>query len=118
MNIKSAQAAAAALVLLAATGLWAKPTAAEKSAAREKIKQGALVVDVRTAAEFAEGHHPAATNLPVQELSKRWRELGDTNRAVVVYCASGYRSGKAQAILQKAGFRDVTNAGGISDVQP
>ena len=41
-------------------------------------------------------------------------EFGDRKRSVVVYCRSGSRSGQAKAILEKNGFADVTNGGGIA----
>ena len=107
---------ASIVVMLLAKSLLAKPDEAEKAKAREKIRQGALVVDVRTSAEFATGHHAAATNLPVQEIQSRLAELGDKGRAIVVYCRSGNRSSTAKQILEAAGFTDVTNGGSLGDV--
>jgi phage shock protein E len=89
----------------------------EKAAAKEKIRKGARVVDVRTTTEYAAGHYTGATNIPLQELQKRLRDVGPTNQPVVVYCRSGIRSAQAKQILLKAGFSDVTNAGGLSDLQ-
>jgi phage shock protein E len=85
--------------------------------AKDKIKQGALILDVRTPQEFAGGAYPGAKNIPVQELQARLNEVGPTNHAIVVYCAAGIRAGKAKKILMDAGFKDVTNAGGLSDIQ-
>jgi phage shock protein E len=96
----------------------ARPGADEKKEARSRIAQGALVLDVRTGSEFASGHHAAAANIPVQELEQRLGELGtDKARPIVVYCRSGNRSGTAKKILVSAGFTNVLNAGGLSDVQ-
>jgi len=77
----------------------------------EKIQQGALVIDVRTPAEFASGHYKGAINIPVADLQARLAEIGDKQKPLVVYCASGIRSAKAAGILVAAGFTDVTNAG-------
>jgi phage shock protein E len=107
---------AVAVVLLMTRVLFAKPDGAEKARAREKIKQGAFLVDVRTPAEFSAGHHPSATNIPLQELQARIAEFGDTNREIVVYCRSGNRSGQAKKILEGAGYKDVSNGGSLSDV--
>lgn len=85
-------------------------------AAREKIKGGALVLDVRTPEEFAGRHYDSAINIPVQELEARMGELKDKKRAIVVYCASGARSAHAAELLRAAGFADVTNAGGLSSL--
>ncbi|HMV34583.1 MAG TPA: rhodanese-like domain-containing protein, partial [Turneriella sp.] len=76
----------------------------------------ATVVDVRTPGEFASGHHPRAVNIPVDQVQSRIAEFGDKSKPVVVYCASGNRSGRAKQILQSAGYKDVTNAGGFSDL--
>ncbi len=76
---------------------------------RQLIEQGALLLDVRTPAEFSEGHVPHALNIPVQELPARLGEVGSTKRPIVVYCRSGGRSGAATQILRKAGYevRDI-----------
>jgi phage shock protein E len=85
---------------------------------RQKIKAGALVVDVRTEAEFAAGAYPGATNIPLDQVEKRLADFGDRKRAIVVYCRSGNRSGQAKVILEKNGFSDVTNGGGLKDMPP
>ncbi len=89
----------------------------EKKAARAKVKAGAFVVDVRTPDEFAAGHFNGATNIPVQEIKGRLGELGAKDRAIVVYCRSGARAGSAKATLIDAGFTNVLNAGGLSDLK-
>ena len=76
-----------------------------------KLDEDAQVIDVRTAAECAHGMYPGATNIPLDELSRRTGELGDKERPIVVYCHSGTRSAMARRILLKAGFGDVVNAG-------
>lgn len=85
---------------------------------RAKIRAGALIVDVRTPAEFALGHYPGAVNIPLQELDRRLPELGPKKRPVVVYCRTGNRSGKAKAVLLREGFADVTNGGGLREMPP
>ncbi len=77
----------------------------------EKIRSGALVVDVRTPPEFRSGSYPGAVNLPLHELAEVGERLGARDRPIVVYCASGHRSKSAAAALKKAGFTDVTNGG-------
>ena len=72
--------------------------------ARELVKNGARLVDVRTQGEFSQGHLDGAVNIPVQELRSRLAEVGPKDVPVVVYCASGARSASARSILQKAGF--------------
>lgn len=68
--------------------------------------QALVVLDVRTAAEYAEGHVPGAQNIPHTELAARIAELEDARaRDVVVYCRSGSRSAQALAVLEAAGFK-------------
>ena len=71
---------------------------------RHLVAQGALLLDVRTPAEFHAGHVPHAVNIPVQELPHRLRECGPTRRSVVVYCRSGARSASAAQLLRQAGY--------------
>lgn len=75
-----------------------------------------LVLDVRTAEQFAAAHLREARNIPLKELSKRVGELDKfKNRNVIVICQSGTDSGKAQSVLKKAGFADVHGlTGGIT----
>lgn len=82
----------------------------------EKIGQGALVVDVRTRQEYAQGHFGGAINIPVDEIEQRLNELGPKVDPIVVYCQSGMRSARAKRILEAAGYKDVTNGGGLSDL--
>lgn len=82
----------------------------------DKIRAGAAVIDVRTPDEFEDGHYEGARNIPVNLLEARLAELGPKDKPVIVYCASGARSALAARILKGAGFRDVTNAGGFSDM--
>ena len=79
-----------------------------------RIKAGALVLDVRTPAEYSDKHFRDALNIPVDELASRLAELGkDLDRCIIVYCASGARAGKASRLLRQAGFSEVINAGGL-----
>lgn len=82
----------------------------------DKIKAGALVVDVRTPEEFADEQYPNALNIPVDELVQRLHEFGDTAKPVVLYCATGSRSAYAARVLRSSGYADVTNAGGLYDM--
>jgi phage shock protein E len=100
--------AAAILVLRRLLGAGRAPA----SVVREKLAAGAVVVDVRTPGEFRSGAHPRALNIPLQELRGRLAEI-PTQRPVVVYCATGMRSGTAARVLRAAGFPDVVNAGGL-----
>lgn len=70
------------------------------------------LLDVRTTEEYASGHIPTAGWFPVTELAERLPAL-PKEELVIVYCQSGSRSAGAKAILQRAGFTNVVNFGGI-----
>lgn len=96
--------------------------AKDPAAARTMIASGAVVLDVRTADEYAEEHLPTAVNIPIQELSTRLDEVArltgnDKARPVVVYCAAGPRAAKAKSQLDAAGYSNVVNGGGLEDLQ-
>lgn len=115
MRTISAMLAAVAFLTLA---LACRAGDSDAATVRAKIKAGALVVDVRTPAEFAAGAYPGATNIPLDQMEKRLADFGDRKRAIVVYCRSGNRSGQAKVILEKNGFSDVTNGGALKDMPP
>jgi len=73
-------------------------------------KDGALLVDVRSAAEFAGANAPGSVNIPLPELSRRLKEIPAT-APVVLCCASGTRSGMAKLVLKKNGYGQVFNIG-------
>ncbi|GIU44372.1 sulfurtransferase [Shewanella sairae] len=90
-------------------------TAAEldSKVAWQKISAGALVIDVRTAEEFAQGHLPDSINIPYQQINQAFKQQNIAkDRSVVVYCRSGNRSGIADKMLESAGFTNVYNGGG------
>jgi len=82
----------------------------------EKIKAGALVIDVRTPDEFNDEAFPGARNIPLGALPAYLRELEPKDKPIILYCATGSRSAFASRLLKQAGFRDVTNAGGLDDM--
>ncbi|MBF4766754.1 rhodanese-like domain-containing protein [Nocardioides agariphilus] len=75
------------------------------------IDGGAVVVDVRETAEYAEGHVPGARNIPMGHLTGR---LGELDRSAVVHliCASGNRSAAMADVLGAHGFDAVNVTGG------
>jgi hypothetical protein len=62
-----------------------------------------LILDVRSAEEFAEGHLPGAVNVAYTDLEKRFDQF-DQSQDIVVYCVAGIRAAKALKILQSHGF--------------
>ena len=70
-----------------------------------------LVLDVRTAGEWAKGHLAGATHIPVDELRARFESL-PKDRRIAVHCRVGFRGHLALRILTELGFRDVVNVTG------
>lgn len=81
------------------------------------IKEGALILDVRSKGEFSSGHIKNAINIPVDQLSSQLVKLKDKNQCIICCCASGMRSGNAKRILESNGYKTVYNGGGWSSLQ-
>ncbi|OJV64434.1 MAG: hypothetical protein BGO41_12505 [Clostridiales bacterium 38-18] len=74
-------------------------------------------IDVRTTGEFNSRKIKGFKNIPLDQLTKRKSEI-DPEMEVVVMCASGSRSMRAVKMLNKMGYKNLTNVkGGISSVQ-
>lgn len=90
----------------------------KKNVATEEIKKEQsnepLIVDVRTEEEFEYGAFPGAINIPLDELEYRIDELGNKDRKIILYCASGARSAYAVQILRAYGFTNLENGGGLT----
>jgi phage shock protein E len=82
---------------------------------KQIMEQGALILDVRTAQEFAGGSIPGSTNIPLGELENRVTEVTKLGKPVITCCASGIRSASALTILKKNGVT-CYNGGGYSDL--
>lgn len=83
----------------------------------ELVKEGALILDVRSKGEFAGGHIKGAVNISVDTLRNNLPKLKDKNQPIITCCASGMRSASAKSILQSNGFTQVYNGGGWSSLQ-
>lgn len=68
-----------------------------------------FVLDVRTEAEWANGHIPRATLVPLDELEDRLRELPGKDARMLVHCAAGGRSLQACQILADKGYTRLLN---------
>lgn len=72
-----------------------------------------LILDVRSAEEYASGHVPNAINIPHTEIANNIeRLLGHKDKPVVVYCRSGFRANKAGSVLVENGFTQVKHLDG------
>ncbi len=110
----------AALLLSACTaGLKAKPSALataypvaiSPAEAYAKSQQGTFFLDVRTQPEWDQFHIKGSTLIPLEELQARLNEL-PKGQEIVVVCLTGQRSQRGAAILQQAGFPQVSYVSG------
>lgn len=83
--------------------------------ARELVKNGAKLLDVRSPAEFAGGAVPGAINVPVQVIAAQIAAVAQPSETLVIYCAAGGRSAVATQILRSMGYKDAYNLGGIGE---
>lgn len=81
----------------------------------EEVRAGALILDVRSAREFASGHLPGALNVPHTKVRERLDEIREAaaGRPVRVHCLSGFRSYLAHRVLTQAGFDSANLSGGL-----
>lgn len=75
------------------------------------MKEGAIILDVRTSGEFSSGHIKGSINIPVDRLSHSLNKLKPKNKPIITCCASGMRSAAAKNILKSNGFAEVYNGG-------
>lgn len=75
---------------------------------------GAVLLDVRTPQEYKDGHVPGSKNVPLQSIREAKAVISRTDTPVFVYCLSGGRSRQAAGMLERMGYDNVKNIGGIS----
>lgn len=83
----------------------------EKVNLKEKVQNGALILDVRTKNEYQGGHIKGSVNVPLQELQSKLSKF-NKDKPIITCCASGMRSASAKNILKSNGFNEVYNGGG------
>ena len=83
---------------------------------KELMKNGAQIIDVRTKAEYQQGHVKGSINIPLNNLSNHYSKL-KKDKPVITCCASGMRSASAISILKSNGFTEVHNGGGWMSLQ-
>jgi len=80
------------------------------------IKQGAIILDVRSKVEYQGGHIKGSINIPVDALRNNLSKL-KKDKPIITCCASGMRSASAKSILKSNGYKEVHNGGGLSSLQ-
>jgi phage shock protein E len=80
------------------------------------VKNGAVIIDVRTKGEYASGHINGSINIPLDSLTNNLNKI-KKDKPVITCCASGMRSASAKAVLKSKGYTEVYNGGGWSSLQ-
>lgn len=84
----------------------------------EQVDAGdATLIDVRTKEEWDAGHAPQAEHFELARLEAGELPDAPKDATIHIYCRSGNRATTAVAILEEAGYTDVTNIGGLTDWQ-
>lgn len=100
-------AAALTILLVFSMAIRRKGQISTRAAAKY-VKQGALVVDVRSPREYNAGHLSQAFNFPLDELEGSVAQrVKDKSRVILVHCRTGLRSRKAKERLARIGYTNV-----------
>lgn len=89
-----------------------QPSSCSVSDARQRVREGAVLLDVREPHEWEAGHAEGAQHIPLGSLDAHAGQL-DPALSYVVICRSGSRSARACALLADRGFRAANVAGGM-----
>jgi rhodanese-related sulfurtransferase len=81
------------------------------------VKQGAIILDVRSKGEYASGNIKGSINISVDTLNANLSKLKDKNKTIITCCASGMRSASAKSILKSNGYTQVHNGGSWHSLQ-
>lgn len=102
--------------ILIAGIIGAAAVALRTTRSAEQDADSAVILDVRTPAEYAEGHLPGAVHIDI--LGEGFAEAIaalPTDATYLVYCKAGGRAANAIAALAELGVTDATNLGGLED---
>jgi phage shock protein E len=88
----------------------------EKPDFKKLVKEGAIMIDVRSSGEFSSGHAKGCINIPLDRINDVSKKYAKSD-VLIVCCRSGMRSGSAKSQLTAMGFKSVINAGPWVDLQ-
>lgn len=81
-----------------------------KEELNDYIKQGAIIIDVRSPQEYREGHVDGAISIPDYQIKKQIeKKITNKDELIIVYCSTGHRGQRTQQILEDMGYTNVYN---------
>ena len=83
---------------------------------QQALQEGGVIVDLRTAYEYDQGHIPRSLNIPVDRIRANLDRIRDLKKPVILCCSSGNHCWEASEILRKAGITRVVNGGNWQSV--
>ncbi len=89
----------------------------EKTDYAQLVKNGALILDVRSKGEYAGGHIKGSITIAVEQLGSKLHKLKNKTKQIITYCESGMRSAAAKNILKSNGYTEVYNGGSLNRLQ-
>ena len=79
---------------------------------KKMLKEGAVIVDVRSENEFLTGNIEGSLNIPLHDMLNNLEQLNDKEQQIITCCASGIRSATAKQLLRTKGYKKIVNGGG------
>jgi phage shock protein E len=101
-----------AIAVLAILLLLKRGRRISSKAAADRLRNGAVVIDVRSAGEFTAGHLPNAINIPLSEIETVIsRKVQGKDQVLLLHCQTGTRSGEAKKKLKAIGYGNAFDMG-------
>jgi phage shock protein E len=77
----------------------------------QAFRQGAVIIDLRTAYEYDQGHIPDSINIPVDRIKANIERIKTFRKPIILCCSTGDHCWEAANILRNAGVQSVINGG-------
>jgi phage shock protein E len=78
---------------------------------RQALQEGAVIIDLRTAYEYDQGHIPRSLNIPADRIRANTDRIRDLRKPVILCCTTGNHCWEAAEYLRSAGLTHVYNGG-------
>ncbi|MBS1602626.1 MAG: rhodanese-like domain-containing protein [Bacteroidetes bacterium] len=78
---------------------------------KQAVSQGAVIIDLRTAYEYDQGHIPHSLNIPVDRIKANIERIKSFRKPIILCCSTGNHCWEAAEVLRNAGVEQVINGG-------